>query len=98
MTIEIERITEETIIRLSGRLDTTTAPSLEKAINEDVADEKNLVFDVKFLEYVSSAGLRVILSTQKKMQNVGSMKFINVSEAVMEVFQITGFTDILTIE
>ena len=98
MTIEIEKITEETIIRLSGRLDTTTAPSLEKAINEDVADEKNLVFDVKFLEYVSSAGLRVILSTQKKMQNIGSMKFINVSEAVMEVFQITGFTDILTIE
>lgn len=98
MNIEIERITEETIIRLSGRLDTTTAPSLEKAINEDVADEKNLVFDVKFLEYVSSAGLRVILSTQKKMQNIGSMKFINVSEAVMEVFQITGFTDILTIE
>lgn len=98
MTIEIEKITEETIIRLSGRLDTTTAPSLEKAINEDVADAKNLVFDVKFLEYVSSAGLRVILSTQKKMQNIGSMKFINVSEAVMEVFQITGFTDILTIE
>lgn len=98
MTIEIEKITEETIIRLSGRLDTTTAPSLEKAINEDVADEKNLVFDVKFLEYISSAGLRVILSTQKKMQNIGSMKFINVSEAVMEVFQITGFTDILTIE
>ena len=98
MTIEIEKITEETIIRLSGRLDTTTAPSLEKAINEDVADAKNLVFDVKFLEYVSSAGLRVILSTQKKMQNIGSMKFRNVSEAVMEVFQITGFTDILTIE
>ena len=98
MTIEIEKITEETIIRLSGRLDTTTAPSLEKAINEDVADAKNLVFDVKFLEYVSSAGLRVILSTQKKMQNIGSMKFINVSEAVREVFQITGFTDILTIE
>ena len=98
MTIEIEKITEETIIRLSGRLDTTTAPSLEKAINEDVADAKNLVFDVKFLEYVSSAGLRVILSTQKKMQNIGSMKFINVSEAVMDVLEMTGFADILTIE
>lgn len=98
MTIEIKKTAEETIIELAGRLDTTTAPSLEKAINEDVADAKNLVFDVKFLEYVSSAGLRVILSTQKKMQNIGSMKFINVSEAVMEVFQITGFTDILTIE
>ena len=98
MNIEIKKTAEETIIELAGRLDTTTAPSLEKAINEDVADAKNLVFDVKFLEYVSSAGLRVILSTQKKMQNIGSMKFINVSEAVMEVFQITGFTDILTIE
>ena len=98
MTIEIKRNAEKTIIELVGRLDTTTAPTLDKTINEDVGDTKNLVLDLKGLEYISSAGLRVLLSAQKKMQKIGSMKVINVCEAVMEVFDMTGFADILTIE
>ena len=98
MTIEIKRSTEETTIKIAGRLDTTTAPALDKTINEDVSDVKNLVLDVKELEYISSAGLRVFLSAQKKMQKIGSMKVRNVCEAVMEVFEITGFADILVIE
>ena len=98
MTIEIKRNVEGTIIELAGRLDTTTAPALDKTINEDIADAKNLVLDVKGLEYISSAGLRVLLGAQKKMQKIGSMKVINVCEAVMEVFEMTGFADILTIE
>ena len=98
MTIEIKRNAEETIIELTGRLDTTTAPALDKTINEDVGDAKNLVLNVKGLEYISSAGLRVLLSAQKKMQKVGYMKVTNVCEEVMEVFEMTGFADILTIE
>ena len=98
MTIEIKRNAEETIIKLVGRLDTTTAPALDKTINEDLGDTKHLVLDVKELEYISSAGLRVLLSAQKKMQKVGSMKVTNVREEVMEVFEMTGFADILVIE
>ena len=98
MTIEIKRNAEETAIELVGRLDTTTAPALDKTINEDVADSKNLVLDLKGLEYISSAGLRVLLSAQKKMQKIGSMKVTNVREEVMEVFEMTGFADILVIE
>ena len=98
MTIEIKRNTEKTVIELVGRLDTTTAPALDKTINEDIADTKNLVLDIKGLEYISSAGLRVLLGAQKKMQKIGSMKVINVCETVMEVFEMTGFADILTIE
>ena len=98
MTIEIKRNTEETIIKLVGRLDTTTAPDLDKTIGEDIADTKNLVLNFKKLEYISSAGLRVLLGAQKKMQKIGSMRVINVCEEVMEVFEMTGFADILTIE
>ena len=98
MTIEIKRNAEVTTIELAGRLDTTTAPALDKTINEDIGDVKNLVLDIKGLEYISSAGLRVLLSAQKKMQKVGSMKVTNVCEAVMEVFEMTGFADILVIE
>lgn len=98
MTIEIKRNAEETIIEIGGRLDTTTAPALDKTINEDIGDTKNLVLDIKALEYISSAGLRVLLSAQKKLQQIGSMKVTNVCEEVMEVFEMTGFADILTIE
>ena len=98
MTIEIKRNTEETIIELVGRLDTTTAPALDKTINEDIGNTNNLVLNLKGLEYISSAGLRVLLGAQKKMQKLGSMKVINVCEAVMEVFEMTGFADILVIE
>ena len=97
MTIEIKKTAQETIIEIVGRLDTTTAPKLDKTINEDIAGTKNLVLDLKKLEYISSAGLRVLLSAQKKMQKIGSMKVINVCEEVMEVFEMTGFADILTI-
>ena len=98
MTIEIKRNAEETTIELVGRLDTTTAPALDKTINEDIIGTKNLILDFKGLEYISSAGLRVILGAQKKMQKIGAMKLINVCEAVMEVFEMTGFADILVIE
>ena len=98
MTIEIKRNSDQTVIELVGRLDTTTAPALDKTIRDDIADTKNLVLDVKKLEYISSAGLRVLLSAQKKMKNIGSMKVINVCEEVMEVFEMTGFADILNIE
>ena len=98
MMIEIKKNAENTVAQIVGRLDTNTAPALEKTLNEDMGDTKNLILDLKGLEYISSAGLRVILSTQKKMQQIGSMKVINVGSSVMEVFEITGFADILTIE
>ena len=97
MMIEIKKNAQETIIEVVGRLDTTTAPALDKTVNEDIEDTKNLILDFKGLEYISSAGLRVLLNAQKKMQKVGTMKLINVCDNVMEVFDITGFTDILTI-
>ena len=97
MTMEIKRNAEETIITIDGRLDTTTAPALEKAINEDIGDAKNLVLDLTNLQYISSAGLRVLLGAQKKMQKIGSMKVVNVCETVMEVLEMTGFADILVI-
>ena len=98
MTIEIKKTAEETTIEIVGRLDTITAPALDKTINEDIGDTKNLVLDIKGMEYISSAGLRVLLSAQKKMQKIGSMKVINVCAEVMEVFEMTGFADILVIE
>ena len=98
MTIEIKKNAEATIIEVAGRLDTMTASSLEKAINEDIGEVKHLVLDLKHLEYISSAGLRVLLGAQKKMQKIGSMKVMNVCEEVMEVFEMTGFADILVIE
>ena len=98
MTIEIKKNNQETIIEVAGRLDTITAPALDKTINEDIGDTKNLVLDVKGMEYISSAGLRVLLGAQKKMQKNGSMKVVGVCDEVMEVFEMTGFADILVIE
>ena len=98
MTIEIKRNAEEIVLEIVGRLDTTTAPALDKTIGENISGVKNLVLDFKGLEYISSAGLRVLLSAQKKMKQIGSMKVINVCEEVMEVFEMTGFADILVIE
>ena len=98
MTIEIKKNAVETTLQIVGRLDTITAPSLDKTINEDIGDTKNLILDLKNLEYISSAGLRVLLGAQKKMQKIGSMKVVNVCEDVMEVFEMTGFADILVIE
>ena len=98
MTIEIKRNTEETVVELGGRLDTTTAPALDKTISEDIAENTSLVLDLKGLEYISSAGLRVLLAAQKKLKKNGSMKLKNVCEEVMDVFEMTGFADILIIE
>ena len=98
MTIEIKKNNQETIIEIVGRLDTITAPALDKTVNEDIGDTQNLVLDFKGVEYISSAGLRVLLSAQKKMQKIGSMKVTGVCEEVMEVFEMTGFADILVIE
>lgn len=96
MTIEIKKSTSETVLEITGRLDTITAPALDNAINENLGEIKNLILDFKNLEYISSAGLRVLLSAQKKLQN-GTMKLKNVCEEVMQVFLMTGFADILTI-
>ncbi len=98
MTIEITKETESLTMKLGGRLDTTTAPELEKAFEENMDVSKDLILDMKELEYISSAGLRVLLAAQKKMNQSGKMKLTGVSDEVMEVFEITGFSDILTIE
>ncbi len=98
MTIEIKRNAAVTVIEAAGRLDTTTAPVLEKTISEDIEGTKDLALDLQGIEYISSAGLRVLLSAQKKMQQIGSMKVKNVCEEVMEIFEMTGFADILVIE
>ena len=98
MTIEIKKNVDELVLEITGRVDTITAPALEKTINENLEGVKTLILDLKRLEYISSAGLRVLLSAQKKMQQVGVMKVVNVCELVMEVFEMTGFADILNIE
>lgn len=89
---------EKLNVQLVGRLDTTTAPELEEALMRDLTGIKELHFDFAKLEYISSAGLRVLLAAQKIMNGQGSMKISNVISDIMEVFEITGFTDILTIE
>lgn len=98
MTIEIKRNANQTTIDLVGRLDTLTAPALEKTIADSIGNDDNLVLDFKGLEYISSAGLRVLLGAQKRLQKSGSMKLTHVCEDVMEVLEMTGFADILTIE
>ena len=98
MTVEIKKNAKEITIEVAGRLDTITAPVLEKTIGENVCNAESLILDFKGLEYISSAGLRVLLNAQKKMQMIGSMKLINVCEEVMEIFEMTGFADILVIE
>ena len=83
---------------LTGRVDTTTAPDLEKAVNENIEGVENLTFDFKDLEYISSAGLRVLLASQKIMNKQGNMVVKDASEDVKEIFEVTGFADILTLE
>ena len=98
--LNIEKKTNgtELTVALSGRLDTTTAPELDAALKEALPGVKELVLDFSALDYISSAGLRVLLSTQKRMSKQGSMTLTGVNEGVMEVFEITGFSGILTIE
>ena len=98
MTIEKKINNESATLIVSGRLDTQTAPELENELDAVLADLKDLTFDMTNLEYVSSAGLRVILKAQKAMNTQGAMKLTGVNDSIMEVFDITGFLDILTIE
>ena len=86
------------VFRLEGRLDSTTSPELEKEIMDVIGDLNELVLDLKDLEYTSSAGMRVLLSAQRIMNSHGSMKVINVRSEIMDIFEITGFNQILTIE
>ena len=86
------------VVALEGRLDTTTAPELEQALKSSLDGVTDLTLDMTNLDYISSAGLRVLLSAHKTMLKQGTMKVTNASEIVREVFEVTGFSDILTIE
>jgi anti-sigma B factor antagonist len=88
----------ELLIALEGRLDTTTAPELEKELKDSIGGVEDLTIDFEKLDYISSAGLRVLLSAHKAMSAKGGMKVTNVNEIVQEVFEVTGFADILNIE
>ncbi len=98
MTINKKQQGSQLEIALAGRLDTTTAPQLETELKSSMDGVTGLVMDFSQLEYISSAGLRVLLSAQKVMNQQGSMVIRNANETVMEVFEITGFIDILTVE
>ena len=98
MTIEKKINGTEATLIVSGRIDTQTAPEVESELDAVLPGIKELTFDMTNLEYVSSAGLRVILKAQKAMNTQGSMKLTGVNDNIMEVFDITGFLDILTIE
>ena len=98
MTITKELNGADLKIALEGRLDTMTAPELEAELNQSLGNAESLTLDFSGLDYVSSAGLRVLLSAHKVMSAKGGMKVTNVNEIVREVFEVTGFADILTIE
>ena len=99
MSLNIEKkFSDVNTIVLSGRLDTVTAPQLEAELEKILSDSDALVLDMANLEYISSAGFRVILKAQKAMNTKGTMKLIHVGESIMEVFDITGFSDFLNIE
>lgn len=98
MTIEKKKTDGGLEIALGGRLDTMTAPELEAELNRSLDDAETLLFDFSALEYISSAGLRVLLAAQKRMNKKGGMTVTHVSEPIMEIFEVTGFTDILNIE
>ena len=97
MTIKKIQNGNELTLAPEGRLDTITAPELEAEIKASLPGVTALTFDLKDLEYVSSAGLRVLLSAQKAMNQTGKMQVTNVNETIMEIFEVTGFADILTI-
>ena len=97
MTIEKKQNGSSLTIAVQGRLDTTTAPDLEKEIKSSLDGVTELIMDFEKLDYISSAGLRVLLSAQKQMNHQGSMTLRNVNPAILEIFEVTGFTDILTI-
>ena len=86
------------LFALEGRLDTVTAPDLEQALKDTLEGVTELTLDMEKLEYISSAGLRVLLAAQKKMNKQGKMKLIRVGETIREIFEVTGFNEILTVE
>ena len=98
MTIDKKQNGSDLEVALGGRLDTTTAPELEAALNQSLDGVTQLNINLADILYISSAGLRVLLSAQKRMNKQGEMKVTNVNETVMEIFEVTGFADILTIE
>lgn len=98
MTIDKKLNGQELEIALTGRLDTTTAPSLEAELKRSIGGVTKLIFDFAALEYLSSAGLRVLLAAQKVMNKQGSMVIRNVNDTIGDIFEVTGFSDILTIE
>ena len=98
MIINVEKNNDCATLKLEGRLDTITASQLESEISSLLKETKHFVLDMAKLEYLSSAGLRVLLSAQKQVRAEGSLKLVHVCESVMEVFEITGFADILVIE
>ena len=98
MTIEKNKTGTELEVKIAGRLDTTTAPELEAALKECYEGTAKLVLDFTDLEYLSSAGLRVLLAAQKVMNKQGEMIIKNVNETINEIFEVTGFIDILTVE
>ena len=98
MTISKERNESALVLALEGRLDTVTAPELEKELKDSLDGVNELTLNFAGLDYISSAGLRVLLSTQKAMEKKGKMKVTHVNETIMEIFEVTGFSDILTIE
>ncbi len=97
MTIQKTLNGNELTLALEGRLDTMTAPELEQELNSSLDGAESLILDFSKLDYISSAGLRVLLSAHKAMAGKGGMKVIHVNEIVSEVFEVTGFSDILTI-
>ena len=98
MEIKLETTGTEALIKLNGRLDTVTSPELDGIITNRLDGVTDLTLDFAGVDYVSSAGLRVLLRAQKKMADVGTMKLVGVSPIIMEIFEITGFNEILTIE
>ena len=98
MIISKEKNGNALTLKVKGRIDTATSPKLQKEIEDSIEGVETLAFDFSEMEYISSSGLSVLLSAQKKMNGQGKMTVKNVSETVMEIFEITGFSDILTIE
>ena len=86
------------VFALDGRLDTTTASQLEEAVKESIEDVNTIIFDATDLKYISSAGLRVLMSAKKRISDRGDVVVKHVSDEVMEIFEVTGFVDILTVE
>ena len=98
MTIEKNMSGNELVLKINGRLDTTTAPGFDRELKESLTNVEKLVLNFEGLEYLSSAGLRVLLAAQKAMNKQGEMIIKNVNETINEIFEVTGFIDILTIE